>query len=134
MNEKLFISKIRVYRTPNGKTKYSVGMSIANRLNGDGFFTGTYDDSDKTPLMVGFIVSREKFDTEAEALEHVKALKKLYPIGFVLGKSWAWDKAKADDTEALHADDPKSAHVTVHIVKYKGTDVTSSIDDINVQY
>lgn len=126
--EKLFISNFMVYETPSeeAKGKYSAGLVLANRLNGDEMLVGSYDPNreEDNKRKVGFITFRKKFETEEAAEAFKSEHEKKYPIGSALStRNWAWGEIDEEGTALLDSDG-----ANVHKVKFIGHDTLVAAD------
>ena len=138
--EKLFISKIKVYRTPSAEAQgmFSVGMAVANRLNGDGDLVATFDPEDDSERKIGFITFVDKFgrnskltgktEDEQDALldryeqmaeDYANEKRAQYKRGTTLGPKWSFGR---------EADDQPDGNATIHIVKFGETEIKPDKD------
>ena len=120
MKEKLFIANFLVYKTPGEEAKgeFSVGLSIASRLNGNGLLVGTYNPgaNEENSRKVGFITFREKFTSKEEANAFKAKYINSYRLGSALNiKEWAWGEIDEENTLALN-----SPGAVVHFIEFIG--------------
>lgn len=118
MSEKIYVARVFAYETPStlAKSKASVGMSVASKLNGNAHWVGTYVEGRQQPdLKIGFITAPQKFSSLEAAEAHAAKMEKLYPRGAILNATdWSWGEVKDDSDD------------NIHIVNYKATDVSST--------
>ena len=120
MEDKIYIARIFAYPTPgeNAKGNFSVGMSVASKLNGNQFWVGTYVAGAKDDRKVGFITNPDKFPTQEAADLKVAELSRVFKRGAEMSaKDWEWGDEMVESSIATGAN--------VYAVRYKGHDVSS---------
>ena len=132
MKDSIFISRIFSYATPSeeAKGKFSVGMAVASRLNGDEDLVATFDEEQQADgdLKVGFLTFREKFMTQEDAEEYRKRMSKKYPVASVLDpRKWSWGRVDEETTQELNSG------AVVHMVRYKNRDVEVPKEAVNAK-
>lgn len=138
--ERMYVANVLAYETPStdeesgkrlGKGMWSVGISVANKLNGNNLLVGSFNPGGSgEDRKVGFITFRKKFNAykkdengkatteedpaaaREEAIKFATAQSAKFPIGSEMDDHWVWGDVDTEGSTSV------GEGATVHFVEY----------------